>query len=142
MAATAVFLLNRPPNKTIGGDTSYYRMFGRHVDMSFLRTIGTRSHGDHQAHLALTLRHTRSLNHLQPQQHLRAHWLQRRFIEHRQPGEGKICIREHVLFSDPFQRPHLLRQQRGFAPNRVGQLQQSKQTSRDQVLGAARLDHE
>ena len=38
----AIFLLNRPPSKTIGGDTSYYRMFGKHVDLSFLPTLETR----------------------------------------------------------------------------------------------------
>ena len=60
MAATVVFLLNRPPSKTIGGDTSYHRMFGKHVDLFFLWTTGTRPHGSRQAHLALTSRHTRS----------------------------------------------------------------------------------
>ena len=43
-----VFLLNRPPSKTIGGDTSYDRTFGKHVDLFFLWTIGTRPHGDRQ----------------------------------------------------------------------------------------------
>ena len=42
MGATAVFLPNRLPNKAIGGDTPYYRMFGKHADLCFLRTIGAR----------------------------------------------------------------------------------------------------
>ena len=41
MPATAVFLLNRLPNKTIGGDTPYYKMFAKHADLSFLLAIGT-----------------------------------------------------------------------------------------------------
>ena len=44
------------------------------------------------------------------------------------------------LGGHPLQRSHLLRQQEGFAPSRAGQLQQSKQTPRDQVHGAPRLD--
>ena len=67
-AATVVFLLNRPPSKTIGGDKSYYRMFGKHVDRFFLRTTGTRPHGGHQAHISLTSRHTRSPHPLQLKQ--------------------------------------------------------------------------
>ena len=51
ITATVVFILNRPPSKTIGGDTSYNRMFSKHVDLFFLCTIGTRLHGDHQPHL-------------------------------------------------------------------------------------------
>ena len=31
--------------KTIGSDTLYCRMLGKHVDLSFLRTSGTRPHG-------------------------------------------------------------------------------------------------
>ena len=57
MAATAVFLLNRPQNNTLGGDTSFHRMFGKHVDL--LRTIGTRPHRGRKANLALPLGHTR-----------------------------------------------------------------------------------
>ena len=37
MAATAMVLLNRLPNKTIGGDTPYYRMFDKPTDQSFIR---------------------------------------------------------------------------------------------------------
>ena len=44
------------------------------------------------------------------------------------------------LGGHPLQRSHLLRQQEGFAPSRAGQLQQSKQTPRDQVHGASQLD--
>ena len=36
IAANMVFLLNRPPSKTIGGDTSYNRMFAKHVSLFFL----------------------------------------------------------------------------------------------------------
>ena len=42
MAATTVFLLNRLPNETISGETPYNRTFGKHTDLSFLRTIGAR----------------------------------------------------------------------------------------------------
>ena len=96
MAATIVFLLNRPPSKTIGGDTSYHRKFGKHVDLFFL-IIGTGPHRDRQAHLAPTSRPTRSPHHLMSKQQLQAHWLQRRFIQHRQPGEGEVYIKEHAL---------------------------------------------
>ena len=41
MAATAVFLLIHPPGKTVDGDTSYYRMFDKLINLPFLRTIGT-----------------------------------------------------------------------------------------------------
>ena len=58
LATTVVFLANCPPSTTIGGDTSYYRMFRKHVDLLFLQTFGTYPHGDRQAHLALTSRHT------------------------------------------------------------------------------------
>ena len=51
---------------------SYYRMFDRHVNLSFKHTIETRPHGDRQAHHVLTSRHTRSPHHLQRQQQLRA----------------------------------------------------------------------
>ena len=65
----------------------------------FLWTTGTRPHGNRQAHLAPTSRHTRSLHYLciQSKQKLRVHWLQRRFIQHRQPGEDEVYIREHTL---------------------------------------------
>ena len=36
MAATAAFLLDCPPSKTIGGDTSYYRMFVEHINPFFM----------------------------------------------------------------------------------------------------------
>ena len=48
-------------------------------------------------HLALTLRHTRSPNHLQLKHQRRAHRLQRRFIRPRQPGENEFYIGEYVL---------------------------------------------
>ena len=100
MAVTEVFLLNRPPSETIAGDTSYYyRMFGKHTNISFLRNARTRPDGDRQAHLALASRHTRSRHHLQSQQELRTRRLLRRFIRHRQPGEGEVYIRKHVLLS-------------------------------------------
>ena len=70
VAATASFLLDRLPNKTIGGDMSYYRMFGKYVGLSFPRPIGTSPYGGHQVHLS---RRTRSPHHLQSQQQLRAH---------------------------------------------------------------------
>ena len=76
MVATVVFLLNRLPSKTIGGDTSYYRMLNRHVDLFFLQATGTRPHGGRQAHLMLTSQHARSPHQLQSKQQLRAHWLQ------------------------------------------------------------------
>ena len=60
IAANVVFLLNRPPSKTIDGDTSYNRMSGKHADIFFLWPIGTRPHGVRQAHLALNSRHIRS----------------------------------------------------------------------------------
>ena len=44
------------------------------------------------------------------------------------------------LGGHPLQRSHLLRRQEGFSPSSAGQLQQSKQTPRDQVHGAPRLD--
>ena len=55
-------------------------------------------HEDRQAHLVLPSRHTRPLHHLQSQQQRRAYRLLRRFILHRQRGEGKVCTREHVLY--------------------------------------------
>ena len=49
--ATAVFLLNRQLNNIIGGDTPYYRMFGKHADLSFLRTIWGRDFVHNEGHL-------------------------------------------------------------------------------------------
>ena len=57
MVATVVFLLSRPPSKTISGNKSCYRMLGKHMDLFFLRTIGTRALGDRQAHVAPPDRH-------------------------------------------------------------------------------------
>ena len=51
MATTVLFLLNRLPNKTIGGDTPQYKMFGKHADLSFLRTIGARGFVHNEGHL-------------------------------------------------------------------------------------------
>ena len=51
MAVTAVVLLNRLPNTTIGDDMPYYRMFGKHVDLSFLPTIGARDFVHNEGHL-------------------------------------------------------------------------------------------
>ena len=92
-----VFLLNRPPSKTFGGDTSYNRMFDKHADRLFLWNTKIHPHGGRQAHLALRSRHTRSPYHLQSKQQLRAHLLQRHFIRHRHPGEGEAYIRKHAL---------------------------------------------
>ena len=39
-----------PPNKTIRGDTSYFRIFRKHVGLSFLSIVGSRLLAD----LALT----------------------------------------------------------------------------------------
>ena len=75
MAATAVFLLNCPLSKSIGGNTSYYKMFSKHVDLLFFQTIGTRPHEGRQANLVLTSRHIRFPLHLQSKQQFRAHWL-------------------------------------------------------------------
>ena len=66
--------LNHPPSKTIGGDTSYDRMFGKHVDLFFVWTVGARPYGDRQAHLAPTLRHNPiSSSTTQSKKQLRAH---------------------------------------------------------------------
>ena len=73
MAATAAFLLHYPPNKIIGGDTPYYRVFVKRINLSFLRAIGTHPSQGRQAHIAVTSWHTRSPHHLQSQQQLRAH---------------------------------------------------------------------
>ena len=141
MAATVLFLLNRPPNKTIGGDTSYSRMFGKHVDLFFLWTIGTRPHGDRQAHSAPTSRHTQSPHHLQ----LKCNFELIGFSDASAPATWRrrtlhqgACT--FSLGGHPLQRSHLLRQQEGFALSRAGQVQQSKQTPRDQVHGAPQLD--
>ena len=100
MVTTAGFLLSRPPCKPIGGDTSYYMMFSKHVNLFVFRIIGTRPHGGRQAHLALTLPHIRFSHHLRRKHQLRAHRLLRRFIRHRRPGEDVVYIMErsmHVL---------------------------------------------
>ncbi|CAM9490087.1 unnamed protein product, partial [Ascophyllum nodosum] len=44
-----------------------------------------------------TSRHTQSPHHLQSKQQLQARWLQRCFIQHRQPGEGDVYIKEYAL---------------------------------------------
>ena len=44
IVVTAVFLLTDLPNRTIGDDTPYYRRFGKHGELPFLRTIGTCPH--------------------------------------------------------------------------------------------------
>ena len=62
LATTAVFRLKRPPSKTVGGHTSYYKTFGKHVDIFFVCTIWTRLNEDRQAHLAITSRHIRSFS--------------------------------------------------------------------------------
>ena len=83
-----------PPSKTIGSDTLYFRIFRKHVDLSFLSIIGSRLLAD----LALTSRDTCFSRHLQPQHQHRAHQLLLRcFIWHWQHGEGKINVRNHVL---------------------------------------------
>ena len=43
LVATAVFLINRLLHKAIGGDSPYYRMFGKQADLSYLRVMGTRA---------------------------------------------------------------------------------------------------
>lgn len=43
IAASAVFFTNRPPHRIIGGDTPYYRMFVKQINLSFLRTIRARA---------------------------------------------------------------------------------------------------
>ena len=40
---SAVFTINRLPHTAIGGDTPYHRMFGKHADLSFFRSIRTRA---------------------------------------------------------------------------------------------------
>ena len=68
IAATVAFLLNRLPNKSIGGDTPYYRVFGKNADLSFLGNTDTHLPGGSQAHFALPARLTRFPHHLHPQQ--------------------------------------------------------------------------
>ena len=51
--ATAVLLLDRIPNKTIGGDMPSYRMFGKHADLSFLRSIGARGFINNKGNLRM-----------------------------------------------------------------------------------------
>ena len=43
LSATVVYLINRLLDKAIGGDSPYYRMFGKQADLSYSRTIGTRA---------------------------------------------------------------------------------------------------
>ncbi len=43
VCATAVYLSNRIPHKTIGMDTPYHRLFGKHSSLSHLRVIGARA---------------------------------------------------------------------------------------------------
>ena len=83
------------PSATTRGTTECSE---KRVDLFFLWATGTRPHEGRQAHLALTSWHTRYPHHLQSKQPLRAHWLHRHFIQHWQPGEGELYIREHVLF--------------------------------------------
>ena len=64
IAANVIFLLNRPPSKTAGGDKSYDRMFSKLVDLFYLWTIGIRPHEDRQPYLTPTPWHTRSPHHL------------------------------------------------------------------------------
>ena len=138
-----MFLVDRPLSKTIGGETSYYRTFGKHVDLFFLRTVGTRPQGDRETYLAPTSWHTRSPHHLQLKQQTLSSFASAKL--HIAPGTRRrrslhqgAC--PFSLGDHPLQRSHLLPQQEGFAPSRAGQLQQSKQTSRDQVHGAPQLD--
>ena len=143
IADNVVFLLNRPPSKTIGGDTSYNKMFGKHADFCFLWPIGTRPYGVRQAHLTLTSRHTRSRHHLhnrnsnfEPIGFSDASYSTGN-PEKATSTSGSI----HFLSGGhPLQCSYLLRQQEAFASSRAGQLQQSKQTPSDQVHGAPQLD--
>ena len=95
IAVIAAFLLNRP--LLFGGDTRSHKVFRKHVNLTLLWAIRTRPKGGREAHLALYLRLTRSPHHLQSQKKLRAHWLLRRFIRRRQPGECEVYIREHIF---------------------------------------------
>lgn len=40
---TAAYIANRSPHSTLGGDTPYFRLYGKHADLSALRVIGSRS---------------------------------------------------------------------------------------------------
>jgi hypothetical protein len=47
----AVYILNRVPSTALGGDTPFHRLFGRHADLSHLKTFGCRAYVqfyDHQ----------------------------------------------------------------------------------------------
>ena len=143
IAANVVFLINRPPSKTIGGDTSYNRISGKHADIFFLWPIGTRPHGVRQAHLALNSRHIRSRHDL----HNRNSNFEPISFSDASCSTGNpekatsTSGSMHFLSGGhPLQCSHLLRQQEAFAPSRAGQLQQSKQTPSDQVHGAPQLD--
>ena len=142
MAAIVVILLNRPPRKTIGGATSYYGMFGKHVDLSFLRR-DTYTWGPSSASCAKVAAHpisssptveTATLSLLASATLHTAPATRRRGSQH----QG-ACI--FSLEGHPPQRQHLLRLQGGFPRSGAGQLQQSKQTPHEKVLRAARLDH-
>ena len=50
LASTAVFQKNRIPHSALGSDTPYYRMFGKNVDLSFLRVIGPRAFVHEEGH--------------------------------------------------------------------------------------------
>ena len=50
LASTAVFLKNRIPHSALGSDALYYRMFGKNVDLSFLRVMGSRAFVHKEAH--------------------------------------------------------------------------------------------
>jgi hypothetical protein len=48
---TAVYLINRMPTSSLGGDTPYHDLFGKHADLSHLRSIGCRAYAhvyDHE----------------------------------------------------------------------------------------------
>ena len=133
IAATVVFLLISPPSKIIGGDKSYNKMSGKHVDLFFLRTTGTRPHGGRQAHPRqlrgtpdLLIAYTRNSNFdligFSDASYSTGNPKKAESISRRMPFS---------LGGHPLQRSHPLRQQEGFAPSRAGQLQQSKQTPRD-----------
>lgn len=50
--ATAVFLMNRLPYRSIGGETPYYGMFGKQAKLSFLRIMGSRVFVHKEGHLS------------------------------------------------------------------------------------------
>ena len=125
IAANVVFLLNRPPSKTIGGDTSYNRISGKHADIFFLWPIGTRPHGVRQAHLALNSRHIRSRHDL----HNRNSNFEPISFSDASCSTGNpekatsTSGSMHFLSGGhPLQCSHLLRQQEAFAPSRADQL--------------------